>query len=227
MLASVMGLALCGPGGALAQIMAPDAIPYPADATSEPVVQAWIDRYLPTQGYVVGAWSPHVVMLVAVNDKLKVDNYPQVVTQVFSQVLTPDAANAAGWRAAVQTEVFDCERGRYQAASSLYYARADLKGGYDRQDGDGAWITPDPGATMDTVERAACFYGRKAYAAQHPPAAEAPAARPPEPRRPRRRRAAPKPAATVRKVQDQKAAVRKVPAKAAASAAAARRRPAG
>jgi hypothetical protein len=188
-------LALAGfAGAARAQVAAPDAIPYPSDATSQPVVQAWIDRYLPTQGYVIGGWSPRVVMLVSV-EKLQADNYPQVVTEVFSQALTAEAANAAGWRAAVQTEVFDCERDRYQVASSLYYARADRQGGYDDVAGDGAWIAPEAGATMDTVERAACFYGRQAYTALHPPAATAkvppdPPPVQPKPRRSHRRRPA-------------------------------------
>jgi|GEM_PF-2928853 hypothetical protein len=148
-------------GPALAQVTALD-LPYPASSTSKPVVQAWIDRYLPKQGYVVGAWSANVVMLVSVG-ALQADRYPQVTTEVLSEVLRPDAANAAGWRAALQTEAFACDRDQYQVQSSLYFARGDRKGGFDEKDGGGAWLTPEPDATMDTVERTACFWGKQRH----------------------------------------------------------------
>jgi hypothetical protein len=135
-----------------------DAVPYPSSSTSEPIVQDWINRYLPTKGYVVGAWSPNVVMLVSV-DALKTDAYPQVTTEVLSEVLRPEAANAAGWRAALQTLVFDCAKDQYRSLSDIYFARGDRQGGFNQDSGDGVWHTPDPDATMDTVERAACFYG--------------------------------------------------------------------
>jgi hypothetical protein len=199
-----VALAACAVGVAQAQVTAPDAIPFPADSTSEPVVQAWINRYLPAQGYVVGAWSPNVVMLVSL-DNLRADAYPQVTTQVLSQALTPDAANAAGWRAAVQVETFACDRNQYQVVSSLYFARADRKGGFDQVAGDGAWHTPDSGATMDTVERTACFYGQPGRAPPAPGAAvtakpaQAPKSTAPA-RRKRRKARAPAPkAAPVRR----------------------------
>lgn len=186
-------LAACAVGAAQAQVAAPDAIPFPADSTSEPVVQAWVNRYLPTQGYVVGAWSPNVVMLVSL-DNLRAEAYPQVTTQVLSQALTPDAANAAGWRAAVQVETFACDRNQYQVVSSLYFARADRKGGFDQVAGDGAWHTPDSGATMDTVERTACFYGQPGRAPPQPAPGTTTTAKPaqtakPAPARRKRRRA--------------------------------------
>jgi hypothetical protein len=114
-------------------------------------------------------------------DSLQSDAYPQVTTEVLSEVVRPDAANTAGWRAALQTLIFDCAKDQYRSISNLYFARGDRQGGFDQDSGDGVWHSPDPGATMDTVERAACFYGlrdRKAKAAlaspgpltaKHPP----------------------------------------------------------
>jgi hypothetical protein len=167
-----------------AETAAPDAIPYPANATSQADVQAWIDRYLPTQGYVVGAWSANVVMLVAIG-ALDDSHFPLVTTKVLSEVLTPDAAKAAGWRAAEQVETFACDRDVYQVLSSLYYARGDRKDRPDIEAGQDGWTAPEPGATMDTVERAACFYGQRQHAvralAQPPgsaPAHAAPSAKP-------------------------------------------------
>jgi hypothetical protein len=166
---AVLALLLaCGPGLARADILPPDSIPFPANATSESVVQAWIHRYLPTQGYVVGAWSANVVMLVSL-DNLRAEAYPEVTTELLSQALTPEAANAAGWRAALQTETFACDRNQYKVVSSLYFARADRRGGFDQDSGDSVWRTPDSGATMDTVERTACFYGRRKHAAMLTP----------------------------------------------------------
>ena len=172
--------------------------PYPSSSTTEKVVQAWIDRYLPRDGYVVGAWSANVVMLVNVGPALNADHYPQVTTEVLSEVLRPDAAGAAGWRSAVQVETFDCVRNQYEVISSRYYQRGDRKGPSDHDDGEKVWHTPDSGATMDTVQRAACFNGEQKHkeaqapaspltpppvAPQAPPqAAPAPAAKPVPPR---------------------------------------------
>ena len=149
-----------------------DSVPFPANPTSERAVQAWINRYLPTRGYAIGAWSAHVVMLVSV-DGLKVDAYPLVTTEVLTETLSSEAAKAAGWRAALQTVAFDCAGGRYRTLSSLYFARGDRKGGFDQDGGSDVWFTPDEDATMDTVERTACFQGRLKH-----DAASAPAARP-------------------------------------------------
>jgi hypothetical protein len=144
-------------------------VPFPANPTSEGVVQTWINRYLPTRGYAIGAWSANVVMLVSV-DGLKVDAYPQVTTQVLTETLNAKAAKAAGWRAALQTLAFDCARGQYRTLSSLYFARGDRKGGFDQDGGSTVWLTPDEGATLDTVLRAACFQGRLKHDAHLVPA---------------------------------------------------------
>lgn len=155
---------------AAAQDYGVDTVPFPANPTSERIVQAWINRYLPTRGYTVGAWSANAVMLVSV-DSLKVDAWPQVSTEVLTETLTAKAANAAGWRAALQTMAFDCAQDRYRTLSSLYFARGDRKGRFDQDSGEDVWQTPDAGATMDTVERAACFYGKSKHdAAAQPPA---------------------------------------------------------
>jgi hypothetical protein len=146
---------------ALAQ--APDGVPYPPSATSQAQVQAWAQQYLPSAGYVVGAWSANVVMLVSVAG-LDASHYPLVTTKVLSEVLTPEATQGAGWRAAEQVESFACDRDRYQVLSSLYFQRGDRRDAPDLEAGDERWSAPDPGATMDTVERAACFYGQRQHA---------------------------------------------------------------
>jgi hypothetical protein len=141
----------------LAAVPAADAIPFPSDSSSQAVVQAWIDRYLPAKGYVIGAWSPNVVMLVS-TEKIQVDHYPVVSTEVWTEVLRPEAAKAVGWRASLEQDDFACDRDQYRTVSSLLFARADRKGGFDVGPADLAWQKPDDGATMDTVERAACYY---------------------------------------------------------------------
>ncbi|HUO22270.1 MAG TPA: hypothetical protein VMU59_07115 [Caulobacteraceae bacterium] len=146
----------------------PDAVPYPPSSTAQDDVQAWIGRYLPVQGYVVGAWSANVVMLVSIGG-LDAHRYPLVTTKVLSEVLNAQAAAGAGWRAAEQIETFDCDHNVYQVVASLYHQRGDRQDPPEREPGDGAWRAPDPGATMDTVERAACFYGER----QKPAALEA------------------------------------------------------
>lgn len=138
----------------------PDAVPYPADPTSQSQVQAWMARYLPARGYVVGAWSPNVVMLVSTR-QMQSDTYPVVAAQVMSQVLNPDAAKAAGWRAAVAQQEFACDRNQYRTLSTLYFQRADQLGDFDPDVGDETWISPEPGTTMETVARAACFFGAR------------------------------------------------------------------
>lgn len=148
-----------------AQDFGVDSVPFPANPTSERAVQAWINRYLPTRGYAIGAWSANVVMLVSV-DGLKAEDYPQVTTDVLTETLSAKAANAAGWRAALQTMAFDCSNGRYRTVSSLYFARGDRKGGFDQDGGSTVWLTPEEGATLDTVERAACFQGRLKHEAK-------------------------------------------------------------
>lgn len=163
-------LSAAGPSGAA------DAVPFPPNATSQSAMQAWMNRYLPTRGYVVGAWSPNAVMLVSVAGPLKADAYPQVSTRVLTQALTPAAARAAGWRAAVQTFAFACDANRYRPLVSLYYARADRTGGFSRVAGDGVWLAPEAGAMMDTVERAACFWGKRRHAGLLREAARAKAA---------------------------------------------------
>jgi hypothetical protein len=142
-------------------------IPFPANATSQAAVQRWIDRNLPAKGYVVGAWSRNVVMLVSTTD-LNIDNYPEVSAQVWTEVTNPRAAQAAGWRADIALQVFACDLNQYRTASSLLFARADRRGAFETHQGDGVWQVPGPGTTMETVERAACFYGRKRRAAMAP-----------------------------------------------------------
>ncbi len=126
---------------AAAQDYGVDTVPFPAKSTSEPIVQAWINRYLPTRGYAIGAWSANVVMLVSV-DSLKTDAWPQVSTEVLTETLTTKAANAAGWRAALQTMAFDCARDQYRTLSSLYFARGDRKGRFDQELGRGRLAYP-------------------------------------------------------------------------------------
>ena len=147
---------------ASAQAQRPD-LPYPASATTQSVVQDWVNRYLPTRFYVAGGWSPNVVMLVSVSGPLKAEAYPMVTTQVFSETLTPQAAMAAGWRAAVQTVTFACDQDQYRIVLSHYYRRGDRTDAFTRDTGDGVWRKPDAGSTMDTVERAACFWGKRRY----------------------------------------------------------------
>jgi hypothetical protein len=150
-----LGLLIAGP--CVAAAPDPDTIPFPRDSTSQTVVQAWIDRYLPAKGYVVGAWSANVVMLVS-TATLQADAWPEVSTEVWTEVLTPQAAKGAGWRAALELDVFACDRNQYRTESTLLFARADRQGGFELAPGEGAWQTPEDGATMDTVVRAACFY---------------------------------------------------------------------
>jgi hypothetical protein len=88
-----------------------------------------------------------------------------VTTQVFSEVLTPKAAKAAGWRAAVQTVTFACDKDQYRIILSHYYQRGDRTDVFTRDTGDGVWREPDAGSTMDTVERAACFWGLRRHRA--------------------------------------------------------------
>ena len=165
---SALAFAAMGLQPALAQFGSD--FPYPSSSTTEKVVQTWIDRYLPRDGYVVGAWSANVVMLVNVGAALNADHYPQVTTEVLSEVLRPDAAGAAGWRSAVQVETFDCVRNQYEVISSRYYQRGDRKGPSDHDDGEKVWHTPDSGATMDTVQRAACFNGEQKHKEAQAPA---------------------------------------------------------
>jgi hypothetical protein len=163
---ALLALALLAARPCAAAEPKPDTVPFPRDSTSQTVVQAWIDRYLPAKGYVVGAWSANVVMLVS-TAALQADAWPEVSTEVWTEVLTPQAAKAAGWRAALELDVFACDRNQYRTDSTLLFARADRTGGFDLAPGEGAWQTPEDGATMDTVERAACFYA----AQQRKPAA--------------------------------------------------------
>jgi len=181
----------CGLAGwpARGQDYGVDTVPFPSSPTSEPVVQAWINRYLPTRGYAIGAWSPHVVMLVSV-DGIKADAYPTVSTDVLTETLTAKAANAAGWRAALQTLAFDCAADQYRTVSSLYFARGDRKGRFDQEAGSEVWLMPEAGATMDTVERAACFYGKRKHDSALAPAAPAAAPAPPAAAKPSRAKAA-------------------------------------
>ncbi len=167
--------------GALGLILALLALPalakteraYPSDPSSEASVQAWIDKTLDTKGWLIAAWSPHVLMFVAARD-LDVSAYPKVMASVWTEVIDPQSAVQVGWRSALDQREIGCDTARYRSLSTLTFSRSERKGDGQAEAAAGDWLTPDPGATMDTVVRAVCFSAREIRLGRDPlPAAEA------------------------------------------------------
>ena len=81
---------------ALAQTAAAQqAVDFPADPSSRPGVEHWINQNLDLTGFTATGWSTNAVFFTSIRD-LDLTSYPTVRTLIWVEIINREAARAMG-----------------------------------------------------------------------------------------------------------------------------------
>ena len=130
--------------------------PFPADSTDRAQVEAWIDQNLNVTGYLATGWSSNALFFASIG-QINLDAYPVARTGVWTEVISPAAAQQAGWRSSLLQADFDCKTKRYREVSRVVYPAPNRQGAGRPTPAVAGWQTPAADTTMATTLDEVCY----------------------------------------------------------------------